>query len=148
MAHLDTGTTHSPADDGLSTAGRSSHGFGLHHVQLSIPTGAEDVAREYYVDVLGMREVPKPPELAKKGGLWLRTDSLEIHLGIEPNMAAMEKAHPGIVVREVTTLARILENREYQVNWDDDFIGFRRFHTRDPFGNRLEFMQLVEASTM
>jgi len=27
------------------------------------------------------------------------------------------------------------------VNWDADFTGFRRVYARDPFGNRLEFLQ-------
>lgn len=31
------------------------------HVQLAAPAGLEDALRAYYVDVLGMTEIPKPP---------------------------------------------------------------------------------------
>ncbi len=115
-------------------------GFGLHHVQLAIHPGSEDVARAFYVGVLGMTEAPKPPELAKRGGLWLRTDALEIHLGVEADFAPSKKAHPGILVADLDGLAAALEAAGHAVEWDGLFIGFRRFYTHDPFGNRLEFL--------
>ncbi|MFC4337802.1 VOC family protein [Salininema proteolyticum] len=127
-------------NDYQSERGTSEFDYRLHHVQLSIPAGGEDRAREYYADVLGMTEVRKPPELEKNGGLWVRTDSLEIHLGIEPDYSPMVKAHPGIIVGDLDRLAARLEEKGCEVAWNSDFIGFRRFHTRDPFGNRLEFM--------
>lgn len=53
--------------------------FSIHHVQLAIPPGGEDRARRFYRDILCLDEIPKPPELAKRGGLGLRGDALEIH---------------------------------------------------------------------
>ncbi|WP_345409148.1 hypothetical protein [Nonomuraea salmonea] len=64
-----------------TTEATSDHGLGLHHVQLAIPPGSEDECRRFYVDVLGMTELRKPPVLAARGGLWVRADLLEIHLG-------------------------------------------------------------------
>ncbi|MDQ3114475.1 MAG: glyoxalase, partial [Actinomycetota bacterium] len=37
---------------------------GLHHVQLACPAGSEDELRTFYVGVLGMTEIEKPPALA------------------------------------------------------------------------------------
>jgi catechol 2,3-dioxygenase-like lactoylglutathione lyase family enzyme len=125
--------------------GSSPFGYGLHHVQLAIPPGAEDRCREFYIGVLGMTEVPKPPELAKKGGLWLRTDTLEIHLGVEEHFTPARKAHPGIVVAGLDALADRVAAAGAPVEWNDEFIGFRRFHSRDPLGNRLEFMEPLES---
>ncbi|WP_335985553.1 VOC family protein [Glycomyces sp. MUSA5-2] len=115
-------------------------GYGLHHVQLAIRPESEDAARAFYVEVLGMTEVPKPPDLAKRGGLWLRTDALEIHLGVEPDLVPSKKAHPGILVADLDGLAAALEAAGHVVEWDGLFIGFRRFYAHDPFGNRLEFL--------
>ena len=115
-------------------------GFGLHHVQLALPVGGEDACRRFYVDVLGMTEVPKPETLAGRGGLWLRTDALEIHLGVEEDFTPQRKAHPGILVGDIDALARRLEARDWPVRWDDDFPGMRRFYTEDNNGNRLEFL--------
>jgi catechol 2,3-dioxygenase-like lactoylglutathione lyase family enzyme len=40
----------------------------IDHVQLAMPAGEEATARRFYCDLLGMTEVAKPPELAKRGG--------------------------------------------------------------------------------
>ena len=116
-------------------------GYGLHHVQLALPPGGEGVCRTFYVDVLGMTEVDKPPVLAARGGLWLRTDRLELHLGVEAGFRPQRKAHPGIVVADVDAVAARLERHGRPVTWDDDFPGMRRFYTEDDHGNRLEFLQ-------
>jgi hypothetical protein len=44
----------------------------IEHVLLAMPAGEEDTARRFYAEALGMTEVPKPEELAKRGGCWLR----------------------------------------------------------------------------
>lgn len=115
-------------------------GFGLHHVQLSIPAGSENACREFFVGVLGMTEVHKPAVLAARGGLWVRADNLEIHLGVEENFRPAGKAHPGILVADLDGLADRLTTRGVEIVWDDAFPGYRRFYARDNVGNRLEFL--------
>ncbi|MEU3308892.1 glyoxalase [Nocardiopsis sp. NPDC055551] len=119
---------------------RTGIGFGLHHVQLAIPPGSENDCRTFYLGDLGFTEVEKPPVLAARGGLWVRADSLEIHLGVEQDFRPARKAHPGILVRELDALGRRLGERGHAVAWDDKFPGYRRFYVFDNVGNRLEFM--------
>jgi catechol 2,3-dioxygenase-like lactoylglutathione lyase family enzyme len=121
----------------------SEFGLGLHHVQLAIPAGAEDACREFYVGALGMIEVPKPPVLAARGGLWVRADGLEIHLGVEQDFRPAHKAHPGILVADLDGLAQRLAEHGVDVEWDDKFPGFRRFYAFDAVGNRLEFLSSI-----
>lgn len=45
---------------------------GIHHVQLTIPTGAEEEAKAFYCGVLGLDEIEKPESLKGRGGFWLR----------------------------------------------------------------------------
>lgn len=71
---------------------------GLHHVQLAVPPGSEDVARQFYGAVLGMSELTKPPVLAASGGCWFRAGGWEIHLGVEQEFVPARKAHPGVLV--------------------------------------------------
>ena len=123
----------------------SVSGFGLHHVQLAIPAGSEDECRAFYVGVLGLAEVPKPPVLAARGGLWVRADALELHLGVEADFRPARKAHPGIRVTDIDGLAARLTAAGVQVRWDDDFPGHRRCYADDPVGNRLEFLQRDES---
>lgn len=113
----------------------------LHHVQVSCPAGSEDALRAFYVGVLKMTELPKPPALAVRGGAWFRAGSLEIHCGVEDPFAPARKAHPGIAVDDVDALAEVVGAAGGAVRWDDAIPGLRRFHTDDPVGNRLEFQQ-------
>src|SRR5688572_12560366 len=57
----------------------------IDHVQIAMPAGEEEKARAFYVDLLGFSEIPKPPELAKRGGVWFQSGNVQIHLGIEPD---------------------------------------------------------------
>ena len=115
----------------------------LHHVQLAMPEGEEAAARRFFVDVLAMTEVPKPPALAARGGAWFRAGGVELHLGVEPGFSPARKAHPGIVVTDLDELVRRLQLSGQQVSWDADFSGYRRIYANDPFGNRLEFLEAV-----
>jgi catechol 2,3-dioxygenase-like lactoylglutathione lyase family enzyme len=56
----------------------------LDHVQLAMPCGEEDRAREFYVGVLGLNEVAKPPELAKRGGCWFSSGDVHVILALTP----------------------------------------------------------------
>ena len=40
----------------------------IDHVQLAMPIDGEPIARQFYGNLLGMVEIPKPLELAKRGG--------------------------------------------------------------------------------
>jgi len=123
----------------------SGWSFGLHHVLLAIPAGAEDALRAFYVGVLGMGEVAKPPALAARGGLWVRADHLELHLGVEAEFRPARKAHPGIRVLDLDALADHLATLGVPVEWDESlFPGHRRCYVDDPVGNRLEFIQRDE----
>lgn len=114
---------------------------GLHHVRLAMPQGAEDTARAFFRDLLEMDEVIKPQELDARGGCWLHSANLEIHLGVEAPFAPATKAHAGILSGDLDRLADRLESAGYDVVWDPDFPGYRRLETSDPFGNRLGFLQ-------
>ena len=64
----------------------------IDHVQLAMPAGGEETARRFFVDVLCMIELPKPPELARRGGCWFESGSVQIHLGVEGDFRPAKKA--------------------------------------------------------
>lgn len=113
---------------------------GIDHVQLAAPPGGEGAARDYYVGVLGMAELTKPPLLAARGGCWFSGGGTEIHIGIEEPFRPARKAHPGLLVTDLDALAAALAGRGLSVAWDQSIPGRRRFHSEDPHGNRLEFI--------
>lgn len=116
---------------------------GLDHVQLSIPAGGEEAARSYWVGLLGMVELTKPPVLAARGGAWFASadGSVQVHVGVEQSFAPASKAHPALVAADLDAVAAVLSAAGHPVRWDTDIPGVRRFHTDDPFGNRLELVE-------
>jgi catechol 2,3-dioxygenase-like lactoylglutathione lyase family enzyme len=116
----------------------------LHHVQLLIPPGGEDVARGYYGDLLGMTELVKPPVLAARGGCWFRGGGWEVHLSPVDGFVPAIKAHPGILVTGLDALAGKIEAAGRPVEWDPHFPGHRRLYARDDHGNRLEFLEEIK----
>ncbi len=119
-------------------------GFGferLHHVQLAIPVGGEDVARAFYGGVLEMSEVDKPDALKARGGCWFRGGGWEVHLGVETGFVPARRAHPGVLVQGLDQLAATLSAAGRDVEWDPHFPGHRRVYAHDDHGNRLEFLE-------
>jgi hypothetical protein len=113
----------------------------VQHVQLAIPAGGEDESRAYWGGLLGLAEVSKPPVLAARGGCWFDGPGFQVHLGVETGFSPARKAHPGFEIRGVRSLAEHLAAHGYPVSWSDEVPGQDRFHTADPFGNRLEFLE-------
>jgi catechol 2,3-dioxygenase-like lactoylglutathione lyase family enzyme len=118
----------------------------IHHVQIACPPGSEETLRAFYVGVLGLVEVPKPPALAVRGGCWFAGNGIELHLGVEDDFRPARKAHPGLLWLDLDALAARLVAAGRPVRWaaDGELPGMRRFHTDDPHGNRLEFLAPVE----
>ncbi|MEO3806740.1 glyoxalase [Nonomuraea sp. B1E8] len=111
----------------------------LHHVQLAAPAGSEPLLREFYAGVLGLEEVPKPSELAGRGGAWFRGEGVEVHLGIEDGFRPARKAHPAFLVDDIDAYAAKIPGAVP----DDLFPGFRRIYVSDPVGNRIELLQFA-----
>ncbi|MFJ7078388.1 glyoxalase [Streptomyces sp. NPDC098781] len=111
------------------------------HVQLAAPPGSQDLLRTYYVDVLGMTEIPKPPALAARGGCWFQAGTVQLHLGIETDFRPAKKAHPGLRVSGIEAYGARLAAHGAHVEWDDNLPGHRRCYSYDPVGNRLEFLE-------
>ncbi len=119
--------------------------YALDHVQLAMPPGEEDRARAFYSGVLGLQEVPKPANLAARGGVWFTAGTLKLHLGVEPGFQPARKAHPALLVSDLEALSHQCEAAGHLAATDEPLEGYHRFYVSDPFGNRLEFLQPVDA---
>jgi len=103
--------------------------------------GCEEKARWFFGEVLGLKELPKPAELAKRGGCWFQCGAQQLHIGVEQDFAPAKKAHPAFAVDDLDELKQRL--RTHNVAFDDDFANpeVRRIFIEDPWGNRLEFVE-------
>jgi catechol 2,3-dioxygenase-like lactoylglutathione lyase family enzyme len=114
----------------------------IDHVQIAMPAGEEDKAREFYINLLGFSELPKPPELAKRGGAWFQSEHVQLHLGVEADFKPARKAHPAFVVDDLDALITKAQSAGYETDTSQPPLdGYKRAHVFDPFGNRIELME-------
>lgn len=117
----------------------------IHHAQITIPKGAEDEARRYYCGLLGLTELPKPEELAGRGGFWLAVGDRQVHVGTEDSVGRKDtKAHVAYLVDDIEKWRGILTKNGTKIIEGIPIPGYQRFEFRDPFGNRVEFLQQSE----
>lgn len=113
----------------------------LDHVQIAIPPGQEERARAFYVGALEFEEVPKPTELAARGGAWFRSGEVALHVGVDESFIPAKKAHPALRCRGYDALLKRLNDHGIAVTPDPLlFDGRPHCYVSDPFGNRIELI--------
>lgn len=116
----------------------------VHHAQITIPTGAETQAREFYCEFLGLTEIPKPESLQTRGGFWMELNGFQIHVGTEADFDRTKtKAHVAYLVEDLSQMRVKLESRGIKILEGIPIPDYSRFEFRDPFGNRVEFLEAI-----
>lgn len=118
----------------------------IHHAQITIPKGSEAEAREFYCEVLGLTEIPKPDALAGRGGFWLEVGDRQIHVGTEDGVERQSsKAHVAYLVEDLDAARQRLTENGVAIIDGIPIPGYERFEFRDPLGNRVEFLEKLES---
>jgi len=116
----------------------------IHHAQITIPKGAEDQARAFYCGLLGLREIDKADSLAGRGGFWLEVGDRQLHVGTEDGVErSKSKAHVAYLVDDIEKARQTLIENNLDIIEGIPIPGYSRFEFRDPFGNRVEFLQAI-----
>jgi catechol 2,3-dioxygenase-like lactoylglutathione lyase family enzyme len=114
----------------------------VQHAQITIPKGAEAAAREFYCEFLGLEEVTKPESLQGRGGFWMQIGAFQVHVGTEDDFdRSKTKAHLAYEVENLDLWREKLAARGVQILEGVPIPDYTRFEFRDPFGNRVEFLE-------
>ncbi len=117
----------------------------IHHVQITVAAADEAAAHDFYVNVLGLRPTAKPDSLLGRGGFWVEVGDQQLHIGVEEGVERQRtKAHVAYQVDDLAAWRERLAAAGIAALESVPIPGFDRFECRDPFGNRLEFIQRVE----
>jgi catechol 2,3-dioxygenase-like lactoylglutathione lyase family enzyme len=117
----------------------------VHHAQITIPRGSEEQGRDFYCRVLGLCEVQKPAALEGRGGFWLQVGDVQVHVGTEDGVErTATKVHLAYEVTDLGYWRMRLQEHGIAILDAIPIPGYERFEIRDPFGNRVEFMQPEE----
>jgi len=116
--------------------------LGVHHVQITVPKGAEEQAKAFYCGVLGLPEVAKPKSLQGRGGFWIKVGDRDVHIGTEDGFdRRTTKAHVAYEVADIASWRDKMQAVGIEPLDSVPIEGFDRFEARDPFGNRIEFIR-------
>lgn len=118
--------------------------LGIHHVQITVAAAEAEAARAFYCGVLGLAEIEKPDSLKGRGGLWVRVGDRDLHIGVEEEVErGRTKAHVAYQVDDLAAWRERLAAAGVATLESVPIPGYDRFECRDPFGNRLEFIQAL-----
>lgn len=121
--------------------------FVLQHVAVTFPPGRADEVRAFYGDVLGLREMPVPAEVAHLGWVWFSTDhdGVELHFiphAIDPDPARAH--HFCLQVEGLPAIRAALEAAGATVTEAGARIaGRERVFVRDPMANLVELVEIA-----
>lgn len=109
----------------------------LDHVTVHV-TDVER-AKRFYAEVLGLKEVPRPPTFTFPGA-WYDAGSIFVHLVHRPQADPESARHFALWLSDVHAAAKYFETQHgAPVKWDKTKIpGVDRFFIRDPDGNLIE----------
>ena len=113
----------------------------IDHVQMTVPRDREAETLAFYRNVLGLKEIPKPEELRKRGGAWFEIGATQFHVGIDPDPWPRSKRHVCFLVPDLAAAREAIMARDVAVEEESEAEGLKRFFIRDPAGNRIEIGQ-------
>jgi len=109
----------------------------LHHVNVTVPADREAAAKDFYTQVLGLEEIPKP-NAALSRGAWYQLGAVQLHLSIEDGQPPSRR-HVCYQVLDVEAARRHFREAGIEILDDErPLAGIERFFLRDPGGNRIE----------
>lgn len=112
----------------------------LHHVNVTVTPELETKTKNFYANILGLPEVPKPEESRGRGGAWYQLGPVQLHLSIEKGVDNENaKRHFCLLVSDLEECRQRLQRAGVEIFPDDQPVkGWPRFYVRDPGGNRIE----------
>jgi catechol 2,3-dioxygenase-like lactoylglutathione lyase family enzyme len=120
---------------------------GLDHVTIQIDDGDEALrdALRFYVELLGLPPLDRPANTDNgRPGAWLACGPQQLHIITGAGASAENRPsrrHPAFRVFDLEGLRKRLQAAGVEIIAGNRFPGQERFFVRDPWGNRLEFVE-------
>ena len=114
----------------------------LHHVNVTVPPELEPETKQFYGEVLGLEEVPKP-STSRQSGAWYQIGPNQLHLSVEAeDVGLLSSRHVCYAVADFSATQKRFREAGVEIIPDPRPIeGMSRFYVRDPGGNMLEIVQ-------
>jgi len=116
----------------------------LLHVNVTVPSELEAETKDFYGQVLGLEQVPKPAA-ARQSGAWYQIGANQLHLSVEDEETGpLSSRHICFAVSDLGASEKRFRDAGVEIIPDPrPMPGTPRFYVRDPGGNQLEIVQRV-----
>ena len=116
----------------------------LHHVNVTVPSALEAATKDFYGDVLGLEQVPKPAA-ARQSGAWYQIGANQLHLSVDDEETGpLSSRHICFAVSDLGASEKRFRDAGVEIIPDPRPIpSMQRLYVRDPGGNQLEIVQRV-----
>ena len=112
------------------------------HFHVCVPPERLEEAKDFYTKVLGLKLIDRPDHLFSSAGYWLNIGDAQLHIGVEPELPRSIR-HTAMEVADVDAACKHLKDNGVEIVEEPAIPGRRRFAFIDPFGNRMELLQII-----
>lgn len=113
------------------------------HINICVPPERLEEALRFYADVIGLKQIERPDHLFSTPGHWFDIGDIQLHVGVEPQMPRSVR-HIAFEIKNVDAAVKLFEKHNVEIMEEPVIPGRKRFAFIDPFGNRMELLQLVD----
>jgi catechol 2,3-dioxygenase-like lactoylglutathione lyase family enzyme len=113
------------------------------HIHICVPAERLEEAKQFYTDVMGLQQIERPDHLFSTIGYWFNIGDIQLHIGVEPALARSIR-HTAMQVADVAAARELLEKNHIEITEEPIIPGRTRFAFIDPFGNRMELLQIID----
>lgn len=114
----------------------------LDHFHVCVPPERLEEARLFYGDVIGLEQIYRPDHLFSSAGYWFNVGDLQLHIGVETALPRTIR-HVAMEVADIDAARQLLEVHNVELVEEPIIPGRTRFAFIDPFGNRMELLQIM-----
>ena len=111
------------------------------HIHICVPPERLEEARQFYTDIIGL-EPDHRPTVFRHPGYWFKVADIGFHIGVEPALPRSIR-HTAFEVEDIREAREHLKKHGIEVHEEEVIPGRERFFFLDPFGNRMELLQLI-----
>jgi catechol 2,3-dioxygenase-like lactoylglutathione lyase family enzyme len=113
------------------------------HINICVPPERLEEARAFYVDVIGLQQIERPDHVFLNAGYWFNIGNIKLHIGVEPALKRTTR-HTAFEVADISAARELMVKNHIEVTEEPVIAGRARFAFIDPFGNRMELLQMTD----
>ena len=113
------------------------------HIHICVPIERLEEAKEFYTSVIGLQEIERPNHLFSNAGYWFDIGNIQFHIGVEPVLPRSIR-HTAFEVADIAAAWALLVKNNVEILEEPVLPGRTRFAFIDPFGNRMELLQITD----